>query len=177
MKYERTKTRRCSSVKGDTKNRENWKIEKIVSLPTGADGSCRVAKVKVGDTEFTRSINHLYPLEIEDDMPVLKSRIPIKENLKPHSNFPRHSVPIVQPSEPASTSAVNLQPDMEVASPEREITQDSVTAALDVVPDTDLNMLGNNPDENHTQTKKTRVASQQVRERIREWTRQLNATF
>jgi hypothetical protein len=27
---------------------------------------CRVAKVKVGDTVFTRSIAHLYPLEIED---------------------------------------------------------------------------------------------------------------
>ncbi|XP_047998113.1 uncharacterized protein LOC125235557 [Leguminivora glycinivorella] len=53
-------------IKGDTKNRINWKVGKIVSLKEGADGLCRVAKVRVGDTEYTRSIAHLYPLEIED---------------------------------------------------------------------------------------------------------------
>ncbi|XP_061708370.1 uncharacterized protein LOC133520175 [Cydia pomonella] len=53
-------------IKGDTKNRVNWKVGKIVSLRKGADGLCRVATVRVGDTEYTRSIAHLYPLEIED---------------------------------------------------------------------------------------------------------------
>ncbi|XP_047984500.1 uncharacterized protein LOC125225346 isoform X1 [Leguminivora glycinivorella] len=53
-------------IKGDTKNRINWKVGKIVSLKEGADGLCRVATVQVGDTIYTRSIAHLYPLEIED---------------------------------------------------------------------------------------------------------------
>ncbi|XP_047993200.1 uncharacterized protein LOC125231707 isoform X2 [Leguminivora glycinivorella] len=50
----------------NTKNRINWKVGKIVSLKEGADGLCRVATVQVGDTIYTRSIAHLYPLEIED---------------------------------------------------------------------------------------------------------------
>lgn len=52
-------------IKGDTKNRENWKVGKISSLIEGPDGESRVAKVKIGDAEFTRSIGHLYPLEAE----------------------------------------------------------------------------------------------------------------
>lgn len=35
-------------------------------IDKGQDGQCRVAKIKVGDTELTRSIGHLYPLEVED---------------------------------------------------------------------------------------------------------------
>ncbi|KOB74259.1 putative Gag protein [Operophtera brumata] len=36
---------------------------KKISQGKGADGACRVARVKVGDSIFTRSIGHLYPLE------------------------------------------------------------------------------------------------------------------
>lgn len=53
-------------LRGDSKNRETWKVGTIVSLQKGMDGLCRVANVKIGDKEFTRSIAHLYPLEIED---------------------------------------------------------------------------------------------------------------
>lgn len=35
-------------LKGETKNREGWKVGKIVSLFSGADGLCRVARVKIG---------------------------------------------------------------------------------------------------------------------------------
>lgn len=55
-------------MRGDTKNRENWKVGKIISLHKSDDGFCRTAKIKVGCTEFTRSISQLYPLEIEEDM-------------------------------------------------------------------------------------------------------------
>lgn len=54
-------------IKSDARNRENWKVGKISSLIRSEDGECRVARVKVGDTEFTRSIAHLYPLEAEVD--------------------------------------------------------------------------------------------------------------
>ncbi|XP_061712809.1 uncharacterized protein LOC133521756 [Cydia pomonella] len=50
-------------IKNDSKNRINWKVRKIVSLIRSRDGECRAAKVVVGNTEFTRSIAHLYPLE------------------------------------------------------------------------------------------------------------------
>ncbi|XP_037294022.1 uncharacterized protein LOC119188469 [Manduca sexta] len=50
----------------ENKNREDWKVGKIVSLIRGSDGQCRIAKVKVGNSIFTRSITHLYPLEIEE---------------------------------------------------------------------------------------------------------------
>lgn len=52
-------------IKGDSKNRTGWKVGKIVSLVKGTDGLCRVAKIMVGNKEFTRSIAHLYPLEME----------------------------------------------------------------------------------------------------------------
>ncbi|XP_026331550.1 uncharacterized protein LOC113238917, partial [Hyposmocoma kahamanoa] len=41
-----------------------WKVGKIISLTRGADGECRIAKVKVGNSEYTRSVGHLYPLEV-----------------------------------------------------------------------------------------------------------------
>lgn len=53
-------------IKGD-KNRGGWKVGKIISLVKGSDGLVRVAQVQVGDTIFTRSIAHLYPLEVEDN--------------------------------------------------------------------------------------------------------------
>lgn len=54
-------------IKGDSKNRDNWKVGRITSLILGSYGKCQVAKVRVGETDFTRSIGHLYPLEIEKD--------------------------------------------------------------------------------------------------------------
>lgn len=50
-------------IKDDSKNRINWKVGNIISLLKGKDDQCRVAKVRVGDTEFIRSLAHLYPLE------------------------------------------------------------------------------------------------------------------
>lgn len=53
-------------IKTDAKNRENWKIGKIVDLIKGTDGECRVARVEVEDSStLTRSIGHLYPLEAD----------------------------------------------------------------------------------------------------------------
>lgn len=52
-------------IRDDSKNRTNWKVGKITSLIKGHDGFVRVAKVKVNNTEFTRSVGHLYPLEAD----------------------------------------------------------------------------------------------------------------
>lgn len=54
-------------IKGEAKNREGWKVGNISELIKGKDGLCRIAKVKVGDKVFTRSLAHLYPLEVDED--------------------------------------------------------------------------------------------------------------
>ncbi|XP_063631833.1 uncharacterized protein LOC134803058 [Cydia splendana] len=56
-------------VKSDLKNRNLWKVGKIHELIKGSDGECRVARVKVDDSTLTRSIGHLYPLEVDDETP------------------------------------------------------------------------------------------------------------
>ncbi|XP_061709729.1 uncharacterized protein LOC133519692 [Cydia pomonella] len=53
-------------IKGESKNRNTWRVGKIVQLIRGSDGYCRVAQVQVGGSIFTRSIGHLYPLELEE---------------------------------------------------------------------------------------------------------------
>lgn len=52
-------------IKGEQKNRDQWKVGKISELIKGPDGEIRVAKVRVGNNDFIRSIGHLYPLEAE----------------------------------------------------------------------------------------------------------------
>ncbi|XP_063529593.1 uncharacterized protein LOC134740867 [Cydia strobilella] len=75
-------------IKGDTRNRINWKVGKIVSLRESADGLCRVATVRVGDTEYTRSITHLYPLEIEEGEEHCKQTSPYNENAEEPLQLP-----------------------------------------------------------------------------------------
>ncbi|XP_063530100.1 uncharacterized protein LOC134741297 [Cydia strobilella] len=70
-------------IRDDSKNRTNWKVGKIVSLIKGQDGVVRVARVKVNDTELTRSLGHLYPLEADD---VEETCIPDKELVDQEEN-------------------------------------------------------------------------------------------
>lgn len=46
--------------------RVKWKVGKICELLQSSDKEVRAARVKVGEKEYTRSIVHLYPLEIEE---------------------------------------------------------------------------------------------------------------
>ncbi|XP_063535382.1 uncharacterized protein LOC134745317 [Cydia strobilella] len=71
-------------IKGESKNRGNWKVGRITELLKGIDGLCRVAKVKVGEAIFTRSIAHLYPLEAEESLlseDLMKDQSCIKQSL------------------------------------------------------------------------------------------------
>ncbi|XP_041985487.1 uncharacterized protein LOC121737823 isoform X2 [Aricia agestis] len=53
-------------IKGDS-NRSLWKVGKICAVIKGSDGQIRVAKVATSPNEtLTRSIAHLYPLEVSD---------------------------------------------------------------------------------------------------------------
>lgn len=66
-------------LKGGQKNRELWKTGRISSLICGLDGECRVAKVKIGNDEFVRSIAQLYPQKVED-----KTRLEVVREVSPH---------------------------------------------------------------------------------------------
>nr|XP_034833040.1 uncharacterized protein LOC117989737 [Maniola hyperantus] len=53
-------------IKGEHPNRESWRVGKITKLMKGKDGFSRTAKVKVDNSEYIRSISHLYPLEMDE---------------------------------------------------------------------------------------------------------------
>ncbi|XP_059058068.1 uncharacterized protein LOC131851569 [Achroia grisella] len=55
-------------IKGDA-NRALWKVGRVSGIVKSADGKVRVAKVTTSPHEtLTRSIGHLYPLEIESEI-------------------------------------------------------------------------------------------------------------
>ncbi|CAM1328167.1 Uncharacterised protein r2_g3720 [Pycnogonum litorale] len=58
-------------VHGEVKHRSTWKLGIIKNLINGSDGRIRAAEVKVitncKPISLKRSINVLYPLEINDD--------------------------------------------------------------------------------------------------------------
>lgn len=54
-------------IKEDASNRLCWKVGNIEEVMKGGDGQIRVAKIRVGNKSYRRSVAHLYPLEIEPD--------------------------------------------------------------------------------------------------------------
>lgn len=114
-------------LKGDEKNRENWKVGKIISLPKGNDGNCRVAKVKVGAKEFIRSIAHLYPLELEEDTEITPNDVNRFQSecnqqtseVERTTNLPK---PSLEPNDPLLSSGLNtnaLNPPSEISPPDK----------------------------------------------------------
>lgn len=83
----------------------------------GADGQCRVAKVKVGDTELTRSLGHLYPLEFDVEIELAA------EDAKVVPETPQVETPEVEEMETDSVEVVAPPGDesvMEVEQPNPE---------------------------------------------------------
>ncbi|XP_052739599.1 uncharacterized protein LOC128198522 [Bicyclus anynana] len=77
-------------IKGDSKNRESWKVGKIINLIKGKDDLSRVAQVKVGETVYTRSISHLYPLELDEEQTYITLEEPTSDNnitVSPEKSF------------------------------------------------------------------------------------------
>ena len=54
-------------IRGDEKNRNLWKLGKVVRLILGRDGEIRGAKVQTGNGILERTPQHLYPLELKCD--------------------------------------------------------------------------------------------------------------
>ncbi|XP_047993810.1 uncharacterized protein LOC125232218 [Leguminivora glycinivorella] len=189
-------------MKGDTKNRENWKVGKIVELIKGADGLCRVARVKIDNGTFTRSLLHLYPLEVED--------VPTPNNLSNHQleEEPTTRIKEMKLEESTDSSVIqrefypDVQLEMELDTVDsmdvdtahsNEMTEENLN-----VPNTDKDMIESNiehkcdninleadmADENYESEvnqsdneRQMRAAAVQAREKIREWTRHLMTTL
>ena len=52
-------------IRGDEKNRNLWKLGKVVRLILGRDGEIRGAKVQTGNGILERTPQHLYTLELK----------------------------------------------------------------------------------------------------------------
>ena len=55
-------------IKGEEKNRRNWRLGIVAELITGRDGVVRGAKLRAGKSYLERPVQHLYPLELSCDM-------------------------------------------------------------------------------------------------------------
>ena len=54
-------------LKGEEKNRNLWKLGKVVELIHGRDGVVRGAKVQIGKGILEKTPQHLFPLELKCD--------------------------------------------------------------------------------------------------------------
>ncbi|XP_028393614.1 uncharacterized protein LOC114517960 [Dendronephthya gigantea] len=54
-------------IKGESKNRNMWKLGIVTELIKGRDGITRAAKLKVGTGNLERALQHLCPLELSCD--------------------------------------------------------------------------------------------------------------
>lgn len=180
-------------IKDSSKNRVNWKVGKIISLLKGQDGECRVAKVKVNDTEFTRSVGHLYPLE--EELPSTKTKTtdvsssPQAEEIRNEIANRQNSIEVDLISPRTNETAMEIdQPsftgeesDMPVDEPDhlpQELNPPTVINQLE-----QLEEETEEPAETEetyqdssrpTDTRLRRRAAIQARERIAEWTRLLH---
>lgn len=138
-------------------NRAHWKVGKIAELIKGSDGQVRVARVKLpsGDT-LTRSIGHLFPLEVED-----QSTVPL----------PDHNDTAIRANhdseEPRIEQPVPIQIDHSLRN-----NHNSGVAKVD---DHSTSNETGTPEQPATDTRKRpiRATAAKAREMIKEWTSQL----
>ena len=55
-------------IKGDNKNRANWKLGVVIELISGRDDVIRGAKLKTNNGYLERAVQHLYPMELHCDV-------------------------------------------------------------------------------------------------------------
>ncbi|XP_061724716.1 uncharacterized protein LOC133530711 [Cydia pomonella] len=146
-------------VKSDLKNRNLWKVGKIHELIRGSDGECRVARVKVDDSSLTRSIGHLYPLEVDDETPVVEPVAADATEMEEDSgelDAPNSSNP--------HTPALDERPDVDV----------DTLAGCDMTSNNEVPPPEEQPEERGVGRIK-RIAAIRARDKILEWTRHLLA--
>ena len=64
-------------IKGDEKNRGQWKLGIVDELFPGSDGVIRAVKLRAGKSYLERPIQHLYPLELSCDRTTDKPKAPL----------------------------------------------------------------------------------------------------
>lgn len=138
-------------IKSDLTNRNLWKVGKIGELIEGRDGECRVARIKVGDSTLTRSIGHLYPLEIEDETSEVE---PVARNV--------------------TETAEMDTPDVHEALGDQVDTEMESTADCEATSPHD-GPLAEEQHEERGERRSMRVAAIRARDKILEWTRHLLA--
>ena len=68
-------------IKGESKNRGNWKIGKVSQLYTWKDEVVRAVQMQVGTTFLVRPIQLLYRLELHCDVPAREMKDQEETNL------------------------------------------------------------------------------------------------
>ena len=56
-------------IKGEQRSRGKWKLGEVDNPIPGSDGVVRAVPLKAGKSFLERPIQHLYPLELNCDMP------------------------------------------------------------------------------------------------------------
>lgn len=171
-------------IKGDSKDRNDWKVGRITSLIPSVDGLTRAAKVQVGKSEYTRSIAHLYPLEIEDTPDPIMNIDTAKET-RP-VEVPIHNIDNIVREENSQQITADL-PLMDTQEPEKTVPLET-TEAHDVEPrseekepsssekDNESLSLPKIIESNEIEGQRTRrAAATKAIEKIKEWTRDLSA--
>ena len=64
-------------IKGDEKNRGQWKLGIVDELFPGSDGVIRAVKLRAGKSFLERPMQHLYPLELSCDRTTDKPKAPL----------------------------------------------------------------------------------------------------
>lgn len=141
-------------IKGEN-SRAFWRVGKITDLIKGSDGQFRVAKVTLPTGEiFTRSIGHLYPLEVENSETadsLDQNKDATRPNNAPDQTNKESAKPITRrDADQNQPPTIGSEPDQ---SSNQQHNQESST--------------------NQIQSKTKRASAQRARERVRQWTQQL----
>lgn len=133
-------------VKGSA-NRALWKVGRISSVVKGADGKIRVAKVITSPNEtLTRSISHLYPLELDDEYETTEQlqSCPMEVD-RPHTYDLTQLPSQIDDQQTNNAQATHVEADRRPATPRKE----------------------------ESQLRTKRASAQKAREKLKEWTAQL----
>ncbi|XP_069360031.1 uncharacterized protein [Maniola hyperantus] len=161
-------------IKGEHPNRESWRVGKITKLMKGKDGFSRTAKVKVDNSEYIRSISHLYPLEMdEQEAHALADKPRPSYNYIPSERITRE----VHEETTGETSEIRSG---EIDAPEKEndhTIQDHNETMLEdqLLPEEITNE--NEVDLSSEEPRPKREAAVRALEKIKEWTQNLIVLF
>ncbi|GFS48696.1 histone H3.3 [Trichonephila clavipes] len=103
-------------VVSDTKKRLDWPLGKIIGMFPGKDGCTRVVKLKTTGGEIVRPVQRLFPLELNNDDPIIfsvREPVPFDKYIKilisENSDCEKKTRSVKQPSEGLATVNTRLE--------------------------------------------------------------------